>query len=118
MRKDSGKHKILMRDRRRSRIRGKISGTAARPRLSVFRSAKSVALQLVDDESGKTLLAQSQEKKGKKTKTELAFGAGKALAEKAKAKHITKIVYDRGGYAYHGRIKAVADGARAGGLEF
>ena len=111
--------------RRHSRIRAKIKGTAQRPRLSVFRSNKHIFLQLIDDEKNKTLVSASDilSKAGKKSKTKTAktksaFEAGKILAELAKKKKITSVIFDRGGYAYHGRIKAVAEGAREGGLKF
>ncbi|MDO8557742.1 MAG: 50S ribosomal protein L18 [bacterium] len=114
-----------MRTRRHGRIRGKIQGTADRPRLSVFRSAKHLALQLIDDEAQRTIVGITDEKKTKKinkgsgaAKVEKARAAGKVLAEKALAKGIKKVVFDRGGYAYHGRVRAVAEGAREGGLQF
>lgn len=115
------------RTRRRARVRARVSGTADRPRLAVFRSAKHISAQLIDDVAGKTLasaedtklkkadLANEEKLEAKKAK---AFAVGKALAEKAKAAGITSVVFDRGGYAYHGRVKALADGARAAGLEF
>lgn len=116
--------KIEKRTRRRIRIRAKIEGTAVRPRLSVFRSNRSVYVQLIDDVAGKTLAAvHSREIKAKGGKseedcfaTEKALGA--LLAKKALEKKITQAVFDRGGYKYHGKIKAVAEGAREGGLEF
>ncbi len=115
---------------RRRRIRAKIFGTASRPRLSVFRSTKHIYLQLIDDEKGHTLAAASdlelKKKKIKETdkekemtnKVKIAFRVGKLLAEKAKEKGIEKVVFDRGGYKYHGRVKAAAEGAREGGLIF
>ncbi len=104
--------------RRQKRVRVKISGTAARPRLSVFRSNAGMYLQLIDDEGKKTLAsAHSREVKGAK-KTEASELLGKLIAEKAAALKITKVVFDRGGNLYTGRVKAVADGARAAGLEF
>lgn len=95
-------------------------GTKERPRLSVFRSNKHIFLQLIDDVSGKTIVSASdfQSKAGKKTKTDIAREIGKELAESAKKKKIKKAVFDRGGYKYHGRIKAVAEGAKEGGLVF
>lgn len=106
--------------RRRGRIRKKVSGTAARPRLSVARSVKHVHVQLIDDEAGRTLAAVSTAVKAVegKTKSEKARWAGQTVAALAKTKGITKVVFDRGGRQYHGRVKAVADGAREGGLEF
>ena len=109
--------KTEKRNRRRARVRAKIFGTAKRPRLSVFRSAKYVYAQLIDDDKQKTLVA-ADDRKGKGKKEERAKQAGLALAKKAVAKKITAVVFDRGGYRYHGRIKALADGAREGGLKF
>jgi large subunit ribosomal protein L18 len=104
---------------RHKRIRAKISGAKERPRLSVFRSNKHIFLQLIDDSAGKTLVSASDLKMKKKgTKTEIAKEVGKELAKLAKAKKIKKVVFDRGGYKYHGRVKASAEGAREGGLEF
>jgi len=108
------------RDRRHKRVRGKVIGTKECPRFSVFRSNKYINLQLVDDIKGKTLINFNDlkiEKKGK-TKTEIAKELGIALAKKALENKIKKVVFDRGGYKYHGRIKAVAEGAREGGLKF
>jgi len=107
-------------DRRHKKLRYKISGTALKPRLSVFRSNLGLNLQLIDDEAGITLAsANYKEIKGdKKTKTEVATELGKLLAKKAQDKKILEVVFDRGGYRYHGRVKAVADGAREGGLKF
>ena len=118
------KHEL--RERRQIRIRAKVSGSAARPRLAVFRSTKHIYAQLIDDASGKTLASakDAEVKKvtdapeGMQAKTAKAYGVGALLAEKAKKAGVTKAVFDRGGNAYHGRVKAVADGARAGGLEF
>jgi large subunit ribosomal protein L18 len=106
-------------ERRRRRLRKKIAGSVERPRLSVARSLKHVHLQIIDDATGRTLVAvttAAAEAKG--TKTEKARWAGKSIAEKAKAAGIVKIVFDRGGRQYHGRVKAVADAAREAGLEF
>jgi large subunit ribosomal protein L18 len=106
--------------RRHRRVRGKVSGTAARPRLAVFRSNRGVFAQLVDDVSGTTVASASwlalDAFKG--TKTEQAAEVGKALAAQAAKAGITTCVFDRGGYLYHGRVRALADGAREGGLEF
>jgi large subunit ribosomal protein L18 len=104
--------------RRHKRIRAKISGTAKRPRLSVFKSHKFIFLQLVDDEKGKTLTsAWSKDCKGK-TPAERAREVGVLLAKKALGVKIASVVFDRGGYLYTGHIKAVAEGAREGGLKF
>ncbi len=102
------------------RIRKKISGTAERPRLSVFRSNKEIYCQLIDDQRGHTLAAaSSRDLNGfQGTKTEKARQVGKLIAERAKACGIAAIVFDRGGYLYHGRVKALAEGAREGGLIF
>jgi len=112
--------KLNKRINRRQRVRAKIKGSAGCPRLSVFRSNKRLTLQLVDDEKGSTILflngGTSFGKKG--TKTETAFKLGEKLAAEAKKKNIKKVVFDKGGYAYHGRVKAVAEGARKGGLLF
>ena len=105
--------------RRHRRVRGKVSGTAERPRLLVFRSNRGISAQLIDDESGRTLAAASW--KGVATdgsKTEQATAVGKALAESAKKAGIDACVFDRAGYLYHGRVKALAEGAREGGLQF
>ncbi|MFH1193928.1 MAG: 50S ribosomal protein L18 [bacterium] len=103
-----------MRKKRRA-----IKGDAARPRFAVFRSLNDIYAQIIDDAKGVTLAAvSSKEIKEKKNKTDLAAAAGKFLAEKAKVKKITKVVFDRASYKYHGRVKALADGAREGGLEF
>ena len=108
------------RERRHRRVRGKISGTAERPRLAVYRSNRGIFAQLVDDENGRTLASASWTTVGKKEakKTEQASEVGKALASAAKAAGIDRCVFDRGGYLYHGRVKALAEGAREGGLQF
>ena len=108
------------RQRRHRRVRGKIRGTAERPRLVVSRSNKGISAQLVDDLDGKTLASASwmQLKSFKGTKTEQAAEVGKLLAQKAKAANIAVVVFDRAGYLYHGRVKALADAAREGGLKF
>jgi len=103
------------------RIRKKISGTAERPRLSVFRSNKEIYCQLVDDANGVTLAAANSRGKdvvAKGNKVEIARSVGQSLAAKAKAKGIANCVFDRGGYLYHGRVQAIAEGAREGGLNF
>ena len=107
--------------RRHRRVRGKVRGTAERPRLLVFRSNRGIFAQLVDDDAGKTLAAASWvnlPKSFKGDKTEQATEVGKQLAESAKQAGIASVVFDRGGYLYHGRVKALADGAREGGLRF
>lgn len=105
------------RDRRRKRIRSKISGVATRPRLSVYKSNTATYAQLIDDTTGTTLAAASS-KGVKGNKTTSAKGVGAEIAKLAKAKNIAQVVFDRGGFIYTGRIKALADGAREGGLEF
>jgi large subunit ribosomal protein L18 len=107
--------------RRHRRVRGKIRGTAERPRLAVFRSNKGIFAQLVDDDTGRTLAGASWTglpKSFKGDKTEQAAEVGKRLASAAKSAGIEAVVFDRGGYLYHGRVKALADGAREGGLVF
>jgi large subunit ribosomal protein L18 len=109
------------RERRHRRIRGKVAGTAERPRLAVFRSNKGIFAQLVDDESGKTLAGASWlglPKSFKGNRIEQAAEVGKAVAAAAKKAGIESVVFDRGGYLYHGRVKALAEGAREGGLQF
>jgi large subunit ribosomal protein L18 len=112
--------KSQKRDRRHARVRAKVLGTVERPRLSIFRSNKFIYAQIIDDEAGKTLVSASDmELKGKKKgKIESSKTVGMELAKKAKAGNITKVVFDRGGYLYAGRVKAVAEGAREGGLDF
>jgi large subunit ribosomal protein L18 len=114
---DSNKARL----KRHKRVRRKISGTAEIPRLDVFRSAKHIYAQIIDDVAGKTLVSASSLTKGFEAdggNKEGAKAVGKALAEVAKAKGITKVVFDRGGYLFHGRVKELADAARDGGLEF
>ncbi|MDQ2981192.1 MAG: 50S ribosomal protein L18 [Actinomycetota bacterium] len=108
------------RNRRHRRVRAKIFGTAERPRLVVFRSNRGIEAQLVDDLEGKTLTAASwlQLKGGKGSKTDQAAEVGKLLAQNAKKAGVETVVFDRGGYLYHGRVKALADAAREGGLKF
>ena len=107
--------------RRHRRVRNKISGTAARPRLDVFRSAKHIYAQIIDDEQGVTLVSASttmdKDFNGNGGNVEAAAEIGKKVAAKALEKGITEVVFDRGGYVYHGRVKALADGAREGGLK-
>jgi len=109
--------KTLARDQRKNRIRAKVSGTAERPRLVVFRSNIHITAQLIDDKSGKTLLS-AHDVKEKGSKMEKAQKVGQSLAELAKTKKIETCVFDRSGYKYHGRVKALADAAREGGLKF
>lgn len=105
--------------RRHKRVRARIYGTSEVPRLSVFRSNKGLFIQLIDDEKGSTLIsASSKEIKVKGKKTEMAKELGKLIAERAIEKNISKSVFDRSSYKYSGRVKAVADGAREGGLKF
>lgn len=108
------------RKRRHKRVRAKIKGTAKVPRLCVFRSAKHIYAQLVDDEKGKTLVSASDSelKKTKNKKTSLATEVGKLIAKKAIEKKVNKVVFDRAGYKYHGRVEALAEAARKGGLKF
>jgi len=110
-------NKQFIAKRRQHRVRAKVSGTNARPRVSVFTSLQSMFVQLIDDASGKTLLSvRTANSKG--TKTEQAAGLGKTLAEKAKTLKITEVVFDRGRRQYHGRVKAFAEALRGGGLKF
>jgi large subunit ribosomal protein L18 len=102
-----------LRQQRKLRVRKKIYGTAQRPRLAVFRSNKFIYAQIIDDVQGKTIVSAY----GAKNIND-AFEVGKAIAEKAKAKKIGQVIFDRGGYRYHGRVKSVAEGAREGGLNF
>ena len=104
--------------RRHLRVRNRITGTADRPRLVVFRSLKHIYAQLVDDTASRTLATVSDLGIEQGKKGERASEVGKLIAERAKSAGITRVVFDRAGYRYHGRIKAVADGARQGGLEF
>mgnify|MGYP003537403032 CR=1 FL=1 len=109
------------RAKRQIRVRSKISGTAECPRLNVFRSSKNIYAQLIDDEAGVTLAAASTMDKdfeGFGGNVEAATQVGKNIAKKALEKGITEVVFDRGGFVYHGRVKALAEGAREGGLQF
>ena len=108
------------RERRHYRLRCRITGTAERPRLVVFRSNRGIEAQLVDDLEGRTLVSANHlhKKSWKGTKTDQAREVGKFLAQRAKKAGIDTVVFDRGGYLYHGRVKALADGAREGGLRF
>ncbi|MBI4434316.1 50S ribosomal protein L18 [Candidatus Uhrbacteria bacterium] len=114
---------IKPRSRRRRRVRTRVIGTAARPRLSVFRSTQHVTVQLIDDAAGVTIVAATDREvgdvaTGTNRRTAAARAVGALLAERARVKGITAVVFDRGGYAYHGRVQAIAEGAREGGLEF
>jgi large subunit ribosomal protein L18 len=115
-------NKELRRQKIRYRIRKKIEGSAESPRLAVFRSNKEIYAQVIDDISGKTLAAASSLdkdlKKAKGTKTDIAKTVGKAVGEKAKKAGVEKVIFDRSGYLYHGRIKALAEAAREAGLKF
>ena len=118
----SPKSRSDRRYRRHLRVRTRVAGTAERPRLVVFRSLKHIYAQLVNDDQGVTLLGVSDASEGVDTttagKVNRAKATGKLLAEKARAAGVTKVVFDRAGYRYHGRVQAIADGAREGGLEF
>ncbi len=115
-------HKVIRRQKLRWRIRTKIHGSAQKPRLSVFRSNKDIYAQLIDDNTGTTMASVNSRQKdlasNTGTKVEKSMLVGKAIAQKAKDLGIETCVFDRGGYLYHGRVKAVADGAREGGLNF
>ncbi len=116
--------KSMLRMRRHTRVRAKVKGTGQRPRLSVFRSAKWIYGQIIDDVAGVTLCAVRGNEVGKvvhgerKASVARAYEAGKLISQKAQQKNVTRVVFDRGGYAYKGRIKAFADGARDSGLKF
>ena len=114
---DSNKKRLI----RHKRVRAKISGTAERPRLNVFRSSANIYAQIIDDTKGCTLVSASSVEKGFEGNggnKEAAKKVGAMIAERAKAKGITEVVFDRGGYVYHGRVKELAEGAREGGLQF
>jgi len=106
------------RDRRHRRVRGKITGTAERPRLAVFRSNSDVYVQVIDDVQGHTLAAADSRGVKDGDKSAKAKATGVLIAERAKAAGVSSVVFDRGGYLYHGRVKALAEGAREGGLQF
>jgi large subunit ribosomal protein L18 len=118
----AGRSKAQVRTRVHKRIRQKLSGSTARPRLAVFRSVKHIYAQVIDDTVGHTLAAASSNEKNDSVKSggnvAGAKAVGKLLAERAKDKGVKAVVFDRGGYLYHGRVKALADAAREGGLEF
>jgi large subunit ribosomal protein L18 len=106
-----------LRTKRRRRIRARVVGTAARPRASVFRSRTAISVQLIDDQQGKTLLAVRSAVGTDKNKTEAAGDVGRQVGEAAVSQGISEVVFDRGGYRYHGRVKAVAEGMRAAGVK-
>jgi large subunit ribosomal protein L18 len=108
------------RKRRHRRVRGRVHGSAARPRLCVFRSSKGIYAQVIDDDAGRTLASAStlHLAGASGSKSDKASEVGKLVAQRARDAGIEKVVFDRGGYLYHGRVKALADGAREGGLEF
>jgi large subunit ribosomal protein L18 len=110
--------KIDRRQARRRRIRSRVKGTAERPRLSVFRSLTRLTVQIIDDVSGRTLAAASTKEVKSKLNVEGAKKLGALIAKKAKEAKVSSVVFDRGGFMYHGRIKALADAAREGGLQF
>ncbi len=113
---------VLRRNKLRARVRKNVSGTAQKPRLCVFRSNKDIYAQIIDDTTGNTIVAANSRQKDivaqKGNKTELAALVGKTIAAKAKDLGVEAIVFDRGGYLYHGRVKSLAEGAREGGLKF
>ena len=117
-------HKVDARKRRHFRVRKKVRGTAARPRLAVFRSLNHIYAQVVDDDTGRTLVAADSRSKEFRAgqprggNVAAAKAVGSLLAQRAKAAGVARVVFDRGGFKYHGRVKALADAARAGGLEF
>jgi len=123
--RDLNVEKLKKRKKLKRRIRKKVNGTSERPRLTVYRSLKNIIAQLVDDENNRTLLTVSslhkdiqESTKKVKGKVEMSKAVGKKIAEKAQENKIESVVFDRGGYKYHGRIKALAEGAREGGLKF
>ncbi len=110
--------KLERRNKIKARIRGRISGTAERPRLCVFRSNKQIYAQVIDDEAGRTLVSASSKGIAEGTKCEIAAKVGELIAKKAQEAGITAVVFDRNGFLFHGRVKSLADGARNGGLKF
>ncbi|MCM1290757.1 MAG: 50S ribosomal protein L18 [Prevotella sp.] len=110
--------KIARRNKIKTRIRGKISGTAERPRMSVFRSNKAIYVQVIDDLAGNTLCSASSKGLEGGTKTEVSAKVGEEIAKRALEKGINEVVFDRNGYLFHGRVKSLADAARKGGLKF
>ena len=115
---DKNKLKTEKRKRRRNRVRAKIAGTAKRPRLAVFKSNKYIYAQIIDDDSHNTIAATSSLKMGANKLIENAEKVGKEIAKKAQEKKIKEVVFDKGGFMFTGKIKALADGARKGGLKF
>ena len=118
---DRARQRVEARGRIRDRIRRKVTGTGERPRLAVFRSLKSIYAQLIDDSTGQTIVSASSLEKdagAKGANAAAAKAVGALIAKKAKDKGVTRVVFDRGGYLYHGNIKALADAARENGLEF
>jgi large subunit ribosomal protein L18 len=123
MKMDRAKARVEARERIRERIRGKVSGSAERPRLAVFKSLKYIYVQVIDDATGTTVASASSLEKGLRGKvsganTKAAAAVGELIAERMKEKGLTKVVFDRGGYQYHGKIKALAEAARSKGLVF
>jgi large subunit ribosomal protein L18 len=118
----SAKQKRISRQRRHGRVRKKVHGTAERPRLAVFRSSRHISAQVIDDVSGRTLAAASTVEKDLRSEStgtvDAASSVGKLVAERAKSAGITQVTFDRGGFRYHGRVAALAEGAREAGLEF
>ena len=112
------KTKVERRNKIKARIRGRISGTAQRPRLCVFRSNKQIYAQVIDDVAGTTLASASSKGIAEGNKTEIAAKVGEAVAKKAIAAGVEAVVFDRNGFLFHGRVKSLADGARKGGLKF
>lgn len=110
--------KIARRNKIKARIRGKISGTAQRPRMTVFRSNKQIYVQIIDDLAGKTLASANSKNITEGTKSEIAAAVGEAIAKNALQAGITEVVFDRNGYLFHGRVKSLADAARQAGLKF
>lgn len=114
----------IRRERRHRRVRARVRGTNAQPRLNVFRSARHIFAQIIDDSQGRTLVAAStldadiRAQSARLKKTEEAKAVGKLLAQRAVAKGFKQVIFDRGGYQYHGRVKSLAEGAREGGLQF
>ncbi|HLU93588.1 MAG TPA: 50S ribosomal protein L18 [Membranihabitans sp.] len=114
-------NKTARRDRIKHRVRRKVNGTAEKPRLTVYRSNRGISCQIIDDVAGATLVSASTKEKAFETtgtKSDQAKEIGKLIAERAKGKDIEAVVFDRSGYLYHGRVKALAEGAREGGLKF
>ncbi|HNB60467.1 MAG TPA: 50S ribosomal protein L18 [Phycisphaerales bacterium] len=119
---DKNKHKVTRRIRRHKSIRGSLVGTPGRPRMAVYKSLKHISVQVIDDMAGKTLASASSTEKGLKSdktgNAKSAAAIGKAIAERAAKAGVTAVCFDRGGFKYHGRVKALADAAREAGLKF